>query len=145
MVHGAQVWDSMCGSGKKCGNSKPSFHVAFQHGSRIRRFLARVSQPGCGCVQPSPRRVCARDAVCCREKRHVHCGPSNPKLSDLTIAAWWLLLSITALWRCALLKQRTLARVSWRISFYTFFNSFCERGFATFLTRFPHIRASKCL
>ena len=76
--------------------------VALQHGSRILRILARVSHPGCGCRQPLPRRVCACcDAQCCRQKRHVHCGPTNPTLSDSHIAAWWRFLLITAFVRCA--------------------------------------------
>ena len=53
------------------------------HGSAKEGWnLTRVSQPGSGCGQPLPRRVCACEALCCREKRHVHCGPSNPTLSD---------------------------------------------------------------
>ena len=77
LVHGAQVWDSMHGSARKRrgGHSKPSFCVAFQHGSSIFRIFPRVTQPGCGYGRPLPRRVCACDAQCCREKRPVHCGP----------------------------------------------------------------------
>ena len=36
-----------------------------------------VSHSRCGYEQPLTRRVCACDAQCCGEKRHVHCGPSN--------------------------------------------------------------------
>ena len=32
-------------------------------------------------------KVCACDAQCCRENRHVHCGPSTPTLSDPSVAA----------------------------------------------------------
>ena len=74
---------------KKCGNWKPSFCVAFQRGSGILRILARVSQPGGGYGQPLPRRLCACDAQCCREKGHVHCGSSNPTLTDPSVSSWW--------------------------------------------------------
>ena len=82
------------GSAKKCGNSKPSFDVTFQHGPRIFRILARVSQPGCRYGQPRPRRVCVCDAQCCRENRHVHGGPGNPSLSDPNVAARWSFLAV---------------------------------------------------
>ena len=56
----------------KGGKSKPSFCVAFQHGSRILWILARVSQPSSGHGQPLPRRVCACDALYRCVKMHVH-------------------------------------------------------------------------
>ena len=43
------------------------------------------------------RWVCACDAQCCREKRHVHGVPGNPTLADPNVTAWWPLLSITAM------------------------------------------------
>ena len=49
-------------------------------GSSLASLLARVSQPGSGCGQPLPRVVCARGAQCCREKRHVLCGPIIQRL-----------------------------------------------------------------
>ena len=42
LMHDAQGWDSNARPAKTCGNSKPSFRVAFQHGSRIFRILARA-------------------------------------------------------------------------------------------------------
>ena len=55
-------------------------------------------------------------AWCCREKRHVHCGPSNRTLPDPRVTAW---CHHSVVW-CALMKQRTLVRVCWHIVFHTF-------------------------
>ena len=113
LVHGAHVWDSMHCSAKQMWKFKAQLLRRMPaYGSRILRILARVSQLGCGHGQPLPRRVCACDAQCSREKRHVHGGPRNRALSDPSVTAWWPFLSITALW-CALLKQRTFSASVW--------------------------------
>ena len=44
-----------------------------------------------------PNGVCACDAQCCREKKHVLPGPSIPTLVDPSVAAWCFFLSIIAL------------------------------------------------
>ena len=88
-VHEAQVWDSMHGPENKCGNSRPSCCVAQQHGSRILRILAHVSQPGSGNWQPLPRKVCACEALCCCEKKHAHCGSSIFVFIDPSVFVWW--------------------------------------------------------
>ena len=65
--------------------------------------------------QPLPRNVRACEAQCCCHKRHSHCGPSI--LRSLTSLPGGPLCRSLRL-RCALLKQRTFARVCLRTVFH---------------------------
>ena len=116
---------------KNGGKSKPSFYVALQHGSRILRILARLSLPGCGFGQPLLQRVCACDAQCCREKRHVHCGL-------LTLASLLGGSSCRSL-RCAFLKRRSFFCAS-MLAHCFFYTLLTNEVFGRFLHFSTHSR-----
>ena len=65
----------------------------------VQRLWAEgVSQPGCGYGQPlPPRRVVHVTHSPVARRGMFNCGPSDPTLSDPSVAAWWAFLSITAL------------------------------------------------
>ena len=117
------------------GAQSVGFNVRLQ--KKVWKFKAQLSRrtPACFTHLSIPRsRLTARLRICVSIVpkgvcMHVHCGLRNPTLSDLSIAVWWLLLSITALLRRAFLKQRTSARVCWRIIFHTFSTHWPNEGF----------------
>ena len=75
--HGVDVRDALHGSAKKVCKLKIAAFAS--HSS--------VPQPRCGYLATTARGVCAYDALRCREKMHVPCGPSNPTHTDPSATA----------------------------------------------------------
>ena len=97
-------------------SGKPSFCVAFQHGSRILWILARVSQPGLRIwASTAPKGVCMGRTGLSRGKAFSS-WTQYPTLADPCVTAWWaslhggrhclvgLSVDHCVAW-CALLKQ----------------------------------------
>ena len=128
LVHGAQKWDSTHGSAQLFRRI-PAW---IPHPSDLRSRLTDSLRTW---ATTAPKGVCACDAQYCREKRHVHCGPSYPTITDPGVTAWWRLHCVVGY---ALLKQCTLVRVSWRF-FLSFSVLFPSQVLGLFLC-FTHFR-----
>ena len=141
-VHGAHVWDSMPCPDKQVCQFKDQLLRPFPAWSRISWVLARVwnSQPGTGCGQPLPRRVCACEALCLLSREET-CSlwTECPALADPSVTAWWPASVHHCVAWCALLEQRAAVQVCCLFVLFFFF-AFSESGFCTFVCIFPHFR-----
>ena len=108
------------------------------HPSDLRSRLAARLRIGCGYGRPLSRRVCAPDAQCGREKRHVRCVPRNLMLTDPSVTPWWSPVSRSL--RCVVCTSETAFFCASMVARCFLYYIFPPPLFSNFTVLFPHFR-----